>query len=294
MAEPRAAGTIYDLGYQQYKGRRLGRFNAIWTLFLFSVRAAFGIGRGPKARQMPVIVGAIVFVPAIVQVGIASATGQAGFINYANHLRFTAFLLTLFAAGQAPELIVTDKQQGVLSLYLSRPLTGPDYIFAKLAAMVAAMLVLTLGPQLLLFVGKVFMAISPWTALKGEWRKLGPIVGGTFVTSCFVASIGLALSSMTRRRAYASASVIAFFLLMPAAADLIRSLSTGNVKRYMVLANPIYLITGFADWLFDIEAKRRTAIGRADLPGQAYLYVILAVCAACITLLWTRYRRSEA
>ena len=50
MAEPRAAGTIYDLGYQRYGGQRLGRNNAIANLIRYSFRAAFGIGRGPKAK----------------------------------------------------------------------------------------------------------------------------------------------------------------------------------------------------------------------------------------------------
>jgi len=294
MAETRAAGTIYDLGYQRYHGQRLGRLNAVMTLFSASAHTAFGLGRGERSKRVPFIVGIIVFLPAIVQVGLASTTGQAAFINYAGHLQFTAFLLALFSAAQAPELIVTDRQQGVMSLYLSRPLTGSDYALAKLAALVAAMLFLTLGPQLFLFLGKVFVATSPWVAFKGEYRKLAPIAVGTLVTSCFFASIGLALSSLAGRRAYASASVITFFLLAPAASELIRSLSTGDVKRYSVLANPIYLITGFANWLFDIEARRRTAVGRADLPGIDYLYVILALCAVSVTTLVLRYRRSEA
>ena len=51
---------------------------------------------------------------------------------------------------------------------------------------------------------------------------------------------------------------------------------------------------GLANWLFDVEAKRRTILGRADLPGQVYLYAILTVCAAGMTILWLRYRKSEA
>lgn len=291
---PRVAGTIYDLGYQRYAGDRLGRFNAIRTLFAFSLRTAYGLGRGDRSKLIPGGILLIVFLPAIVQVGVASATGRPEFINYAGHLQFTAFLLALFTAAQAPEMIVTDRQHGVLSLYLSRPLTGTDYAFAKLAALVAAMLVLTLGPQLLLFLGKVFMVAAPWTALKAEWRKLLPIVGGTFVTSVLMASIGLALSSLAGRRAFASAGVIAFFLFLPAASTLIRSLASGDVRRYMVLVNPVFLMTGFANWLFAIEAKRRSVIGRADLPGTTYLYTILAICAVCIVILWFRYRRSEA
>ena len=294
MAEARAAGAIYDLGYQQYRGTRLGRANAFTSLFTFSLRTAFGLGRGVRSKIIPFVVLAIVFFPAIAVVFAAATTGLSAAINYAFQLQFTGYLLALFAAAQAPELIVTDRQHGVLSLYLSRPLSGTDYALAKLGALVGAMLVLTLGPQLLMFVGKIGIAPAPWAAFKDEYGKLMPIVGGMFVISCFMAAIGLSLASLAARRAYASAAVIGFFLLMPAISSLTREASTGDLKRYSILLNPLLVITGFSNWLFDIEAKRRSTIGRADLPGAAYLYVVLGVCLTGIGILWWRYRRSEA
>ena len=294
MAETRAAGAIYDLGYQQYRGTRLGRANAFTSLFTFSLRTAFGLGRGARSKIIPFVVLAIVFFPAIAIVFAAATTGLIGAVNYAFQLQFTGYLLALFAAAQAPELIVTDRQHGVLSLYLSRPLSGPDYAMAKLSALIAAMLVLTLGPMLVLFIGKIGIAPVAWDAFKGEYRKLMPIVGGMFVVSCFMAAIGLSLASLASRRAYASAAVIGFFLLMPAVSSLTRTASSGDMKRYSILLNPLLVISGFSNWLFDIEAKRRSTVGRADLPGVAYLYVVLGVCVAGIAILWWRYRRSEA
>jgi ABC-2 type transport system permease protein len=294
MAETRAAGAIYDLGYQRYQGTRLGRANAFKSLLIFSLRTAFGLGRGVRSKIIPFIVLAIVFFPAVATVFAASATGMATLINYAGQLQFTGYLLALFAAAQAPELIVTDRQHGVLSLYLSRPLSGPDYAIAKLGALVGAMLVLTLGPQLFLFIGKIGISTTPWVAFKAEYGKLVPIVGGMLVISCFMAAIGLSLASLASRRAYASAAVIGFFLLTPAISSLTREASTGDVKRYSILLNPLLVITGFSNWLFDIEAKRRSTVGRADLPGTAYLYVVLGVCIVGISILWWRYRRSEA
>jgi ABC-2 type transport system permease protein len=285
MAEARTAGAIYDLGYQPYAGVRYGRGYVLRSLFRYSFNSAFGIGRGEKAKSMPALVVAAVYLPAIIQLGVASAMGVTSMLHYAAHLQFTAFLLALFAASQAPELIVSDKQNGVLSLYLSRPLKAADYALAKLGALAAAMLVITLGPQLLLFVGKVFQA---------EWTKLFPILGGTLLVSLFIASIGLLLSSFASRRGYATASVIVFFLLAPAVVDMFRSVTSGSVKRYSILLHPIYLMTGFTDWLFDVEAKRRTDVGRADLPGSLYMYVMLVACALCIAAFVRRYRRAEA
>jgi ABC-2 type transport system permease protein len=294
MSDTEKAGAIYDLGYQRYTGERLGRGYSFRTLLRFSFATAFGIGRGEKAKFIPVIVVAIVYLPALIQIGVASASGMANFISYANHLQFTAFLLALFAAAQAPEMIVTDRQQGILSLYLSRPLRSLDYAIAKLAALTGAMLVLTLGPQTLLFLGRVFISDKPWPTFVLEYPKLMPIVGGTLLVSLFFAAIGLGLSSFASRRGYASAGVIAFFLLTAAVSSMVQSVAFGSMQRYAVLGNPAGLVYGFTSWLFEIEARRRSAVGRADLPGHLYLYVMLVVTALAIALLLKRYRRGDA
>lgn len=294
MAEARAAGTIYDLGYQTYGGTRLGRNHAIGNLIKYSFKAAFGIGRGARAKAIPLFVAAIVFLPAIVRVGVASTIGQPNLVDFAGHLQFTAFSIALFVAAQAPELIVTDKQQGVLSLYLSRPITARDYAMAKMFALTGAMLVLTLGPQLFMFLGKVFLSATPVDMLQSEFPKLGPIFAGTMMTSLFVAAIGLAAASLTSRRAYGTAAIITVFMMLPAATEIIRTLTIGPVRKYARLGNPIVIVTGFTNWLFDIEANRRSIVSRLDLPGQAYLYMMIVVIVAGVSLLVYRYRRHSA
>ena len=294
MAETRAAGTIYDLGYQTYGGARLGRNHAISNLMKYSFNTAFGLGRGPRAKVLPMFVLAIVFLPAIVQVGIASATSNPDFVNFAGFLQFTAFSIALFAAAQAPEIIVNDKQQGVLSLYLSRPITARDYALSKYFALTGAMLVLTLGPQIFMFLGKVFLSTTPMTMLRSEYPKLGPIVAGTAMASLFVAGISLAVASLAARRAYATAAVIAVFMLLPAATEIIRTLTIGPVRKYARLGNPIVILTGFTNWLFDVQANRRSIVSRLDLPGQAYFYMMVVVIVVSVLLLVQRYRRHSA
>lgn len=80
--------------------------------------------------------------------------------------------------------------------------------------------------------------------------------------------------------------------------------ASADAKRYTILANPFLVITGFANWLWDVQASARVprqfgapalarAVARADLPGQDYLWIMLATCAAAIGLLWMRFRRTE-
>jgi ABC-2 type transport system permease protein len=47
------SGVIHDIGYQRYTGPRLGRGYAIRSLYLHSLRTAFGLGRSAKAKIFP-------------------------------------------------------------------------------------------------------------------------------------------------------------------------------------------------------------------------------------------------
>ncbi|HTR77238.1 MAG TPA: hypothetical protein VMH39_03985 [Gemmatimonadaceae bacterium] len=301
MPDARAAGQIFDIGYQHYDGPRLGRGHGIWTLITFSFRSAFGEGRGARGRIIPLVVIALVYLPVVIQIVIAAVSGQPDQISYARQLEFVGLFIALFTAAQAPEVIVTDRQFGVLPLYMSRSIRSTDYAIAKLLSFVGALLVLTLGPELALFLGKILLSATPWTAFRGEWKSLGPILGGTVLAALYVATIGLALASLAARRAYASAAVIAFFILMPALAGISRHLLPGDAARYATLGSPFQVMTGFAQWLFDVQAgpvrvfrgRRALAEVISPVPGYLCLYVMLGTCVAGIALLAFRFRSNE-
>jgi ABC-2 type transport system permease protein len=288
------SSTIYDLGYQTYKGARHGRMYAMRTLFGFSLRAAFGMGRGEQARRVPAVVAMVLFLPAVIQVGVASAAGMSNLVHYAAYLEFTAILLALFVAAQAPELIVTDKQNGALALYLSRPIRATDYAIAKLAALTVATFLFAVLPQLVLFGGKVLLAKDLWPAFKGELPRLEPIFLSAALIAFFLASVALGLASFAVKRAYASAAVIALFLIAPAISEIVRFVATGDIRRWAVLVNPLLVISGLAHWLFHLEISRRSIVGRVDLPGEAYLLTALGAAAVGAAVLMVRYRRNEA
>src|SRR5829696_10104864 len=66
------AGSIYDLGYRNYEGARLGRQHAITSLYLYTLRGAFGLGRRTSSKIIPVIITIIAFIPAAAQLAIAA------------------------------------------------------------------------------------------------------------------------------------------------------------------------------------------------------------------------------
>ena len=63
-----SSSSIYDLGYQGYDGPRLGRPAVALGLLGQTLRAAYGIGRGGRAKIMPFLMLGLSVLPAILAV----------------------------------------------------------------------------------------------------------------------------------------------------------------------------------------------------------------------------------
>ena len=154
-AETTAArtGVIHDLGYQRYDGPRFGRAQIVRALAWHSFRAAFGLGRGAKAKIIPVIALVALCLPAVVN-AFAMSRGNARLVSYdAYQPVLRDLVMTVFVAVQAPEMVSRDLRSRVLPLYFSRPMKTIDYPVAKFLGFGAACLVMMEVPVLLLYAG---------------------------------------------------------------------------------------------------------------------------------------------
>ncbi len=290
------AGSIYDLGYRHYDGVRLGRGNAIRALFWHSLKSAFGIGRGARAKIIPMGLAIVVFIPAAIQLGIAAiSSGLIELWRPEDYYWFVFIIIALFIAAMAPELVGRDQRNRTLSLYFSRPLERRDYALAKLGAGTAAMLALTLGPQSLLFIGHWFAGNDFWGFFREEADTIGPIVGTAIMISVFMSGLGLAIASHSPRRAYASGGIVALVVITSAIAGISAEISEGGVfARVAVLLSPGDLVDGFTRWAFRAEPERDSTTWLVDLPGYVYAVAITAWAAVAGFLLLRRYQRISA
>lgn len=127
-----AAGELYDLGYQHYQGPREGRMRARKDVFADGVRTTLGLGHGPLAKILPILFFGAAMAPAIVMAIIAAQTqGLLDLPDHADYYQTVSIILIIFAALVAPELLCPDRRNGVISLYLVRPLTTTDYVAAR-------------------------------------------------------------------------------------------------------------------------------------------------------------------
>ena len=217
-AGPRS--VIHDLGYRRYDGPRLGRAQIIRALAWHSFRAAFGFGRGAKAKIVPLVALVALCLPAVVN-AFAMSKGNPRVVDYDIYQpTLRDLVMTVFVAVQAPELVSRDLRSRVLPLYFARPIKTIDYPLAKYLAFTGACLVMMEVPLLLLYGGSI-ANVHGGAAVWGQTRALIPGLLVGLMWSVVLAAISLFLASLTGRRAFATGAVAIFFLLTFTLAEIL-------------------------------------------------------------------------
>lgn len=288
-------GSIYDLGYRHYTGPRLGRPHAVWAMYFQSLRSIFGIGRPLTSKIGPWLLTGAAFVPALVQLGVASiSSGELDILEPHDYYTYIQIVLALFTAVIAPELAGRDQRSRTLSLYFSRAIVRDDYALAKYAALVTAMLGLTFVPQVVLFVGNGVALDDLGGYVEDQWSDLPAAGGSAILISLLFAGIGLAISAQTSRRAYSTIAIIAVMVISSVVGITLVESIEGDGGRYGILVSPFSIVDGLTFWFFDAQPDPEEPIAKADLWGGLYALTALGISMVCIALILRRYRAIQA
>ncbi len=288
-ASPETTGTIYDIGYRGYTGPRLGRRGAIGAIVGAGLRAVFGLGRSGRSKIIPWGAVILAALPAGVAIGVRVLAGDLlDLYSYDNYLWGIGALLPIFVAAQAPELVVNDMRHRVLPLYFSRPISRLDYVIAKLGALSLGLLALTLAPLLLLWIGRVLAEDDIVAAVGNEIGALPGIIGNGILHAVVLASIGLAISSLSGRRAYAAGAVLAIFLIGSVVSGIFQ-VQGGSMANVAPFLNPLAILDGTRELLFGGTVAEAPAAA-ADLPLVVYGLATLVILALSWAVLALRYR----
>jgi len=213
---PDNTAQIAARGFQPYVGERSGVPGAIRSVTWQAMRSTLGLGRPAKNKIFPVISVAIAYVPAIVFIGLAVLipSGIVDGPTYPEYYGFVTSAIVLFAALVAPEVLVADRRNGMLAMYLSTPLHRGTYLVAKMLAVVVTLGLVTLGPPILVLLGYTFDGSGPDGL--GNWLivLVRIILSGVAVSGALTA-ISMAASCLTDRRAFAAIGVVLVVLATP-------------------------------------------------------------------------------
>ena len=164
---------------------------------MHSLRGAFGLGRSARTKVMPLLLLAVMVLPALLIAAIAIFTNDdklpLEYTAYAVHLQV---IVSIFVASQAPQSVSRDLRYRVVALYFSRPLSRHAYVQAKLLALSAALFLLLAMPLLVLYGGALLAQMPFWHNTRGVLVGLA----GAVVFAVVLASIGLVIAAFTPRR----------------------------------------------------------------------------------------------
>ncbi|MEU5433994.1 ABC transporter permease subunit [Streptomyces sp. NPDC020719] len=292
MAAEATQTQIHNIGYRNYDGARLGRAYARRSLFSQSLRGAYGLGRSAKSKVLPMLLFAVMCVPATIMVAVAIATKANDLpVDYTRNAVLMQAVIGLYIAAQAPQTVSRDLRFRTVPLYFSRPIERVDYVLAKYAAMASALFILTAAPLVVLYVGALLAKLDFADQTKGFAQGLVSVA----LLSLLFAGIGLVVSALTPRRGFGVAAVIAVLTISYGAVSAVQGVafdqqSTGVIK-WLGLFSPITLIDGVQTAFLGATSAFPGRAGPDAGVGVVYLLVVLALILGSYAVLMRRYRK---
>jgi ABC-2 type transport system permease protein len=281
---------LYDLGYRTYDGPRERPKRAILALAEFTARRVLGLGRGARQKVLPSITLAIAFLPALFSVAYAALAENVApedLTTYGDYMFIIASALALFAALVAPEALSPDRRSGMLGLYLAGPLDRNRYLVAKAVGVVGVMLMITLGPLLFMLLAFVLAGLGP--SASEAPGLVARIFAVGITTALLYASLSMAVSSFTTRRAAAAVGVV-LALFVPASVVRAAIESADAPKALDLLSSPFVAF----DLAYRIFGETPDDGGPvADLSNWLVAGGAAGTILAGALVCWLRYRRME-
>lgn len=171
-----------------------------------------GLGRGARSKILPVLMILVSIVPAAVILVIATITGNLGAegrpVELGDYFPIITALLMILTGILAPGLLVSDRTENVLSLYLVRPMGIIDYLAGRWLAFFVMTTVIVLSGPLLLLLGYILLSDNAVQEFRDTWLDFPKIVLASMAMGALLTSLPMGVAAFTPRRVYAAAVVI--------------------------------------------------------------------------------------
>ncbi|MEU6545639.1 ABC transporter permease [Streptomyces sp. NPDC046859] len=295
--QPGDQTRIHNIGYRSYDGPRLGRSYATRSLYSQSLRGAYGLGRSVKSKVLPMLLFVVMCVPAAIMVAVAVATKAKDLpVDYTRYAIIMQAVISLYVASQAPQSVSRDLRFKTVPLYFSRPIETADYVRAKFAALASALFLLTGAPLIVLYAGALLAKLDFADQTKGFAQGLVSVA----LLSLLFAGIGLVIASVTPRRGFGIAAVIAVMTISYGAVSTLQaiadaqSLGEGGKSgaiAWIGLFSPVTLIDGVQSAFLGASSAFPGGVGPGTGEGVVYVVVVLGLIAASYGLLLRRYKK---
>ena len=295
-------GAVYDRGYRPYDGPRGGRAATRWALWRLTVRRALGLRRSWRQKVLPWSLLGLATIPAAIDLGLRYATrdtplSQADydFLTFREYVGVSNILL-LFVAVSAPDVICPDRHDRVLPLIFARPLTGDDYVLAKVGGIASLVFGFSFVPQVVLYIGQMLLYDDgAFEYLSGHLGELWKVPLAVAVLALYYAVIAVALASLTDRRIVGGLAFLGT-LIIPSIFSAVLSEAVPPEESTLIGAfNLLQLPLMLRDVIFEGRVDVDDDLNLAGAAGGevAVFLVFLLVVGASLAVLHHRYREAK-
>lgn len=283
---------IYDLGYRTYDGARLGRVYAIVSLFTYSLFAVFGLGRSWVAKLFAMGLAVIALIPALVQLAIAAIVpAEFEYASFENYFGFVSIVIALFCAVTAPEVIGRDQRHHTLALYFSRALSRVDYVTAKVAALLAGLLIVLLIPQALLLMGNAVATEKIVDYLRDNVGEIPAILGSSLMVATMMGALSLAIACQTPRRMWATGAVVIYFITATALGAILAETIASSDGDYAFLISPLHVLEGTVYLIFNTTPDLNSDIYGVAVDGVYFFAAALGYSLVGLGIVYRRFAK---
>jgi ABC-2 type transport system permease protein len=274
---------IHDQGYRRYAGDRAPHGRS-WTIIaaagvrtLFSKKAFLGL----------LLISWFPFFARAIQIYAAANLPGAEFLaptpemfrQFLDQQQPFLFFITVYVGAG---LIANDRRANALQIYLSKPLTRAEYVFGKLAILMAFLLLVTLVPALVLLLVQIMFA-GNFTFFMANVYLFPAIMLFSFVQVLTFASAMLALSSLSRSSRYVGILYAALIFFSQAIYGVLFGVTGDSRAAWVSIANNLAQL---GDAIFRLPLRYET-------PLIISLIVVTMVIGASAAVLERRVRGVE-
>ena len=274
---------IHDQGYRRYGGSRAPRGQA-WSVI---TRAGLRTMLAKRMFLGLLLVAWFPFFVRAVQIYAASNLPQASFLKptaetfrqFLDQQSIFVFFVTVYVGAG---LIANDRRANALQIYLSKPLTRAEYVFGKLAILIAFLLAVTWAPAMVLLLIQIAFA-GNFTFLQNNLFLFPAITVFAAVQVITVASTMLALSSLSKSARYVAILYAMVLFFTSAIYGVLYAVTRSSSFSWISLSANLEQVGNI---IFRMPAKY-------DTPWPVSLLVIVVTVALCGWVLERRVRGVE-
>jgi len=275
---------IHDQGYRRYGGLK-ARTGTGWMVI---TRAGIRSQLAKRAFLGLLLLSFLPFFARAIQIYLAVNFPQTGdllavkpdlFRQFLDQQQIWVFFITVYVGAG---LIANDRRANALQIYLSKPLTRAEYIFGKLAILMAFLLLVTWVPALLLLIVQIAFA-GNFTFLLKNLYLFPAITVFAFIQVTMVAAAMLALSSLSKSSRYVAILYAAVIFFSQAIYGMLTVVTRSTQLSWISFpAN----LSQLGDVIFRMPSKYQT-------PWPVALLMIVGLIAVSGVILERRVRGIE-